>query len=203
MSISKQRGGRREGAGRPKGSGKFKEATQSIRIPLPLKPQIDDLLSLFIAEKQNKQILLPDQESNKKEAPLFLGRIRAGFLSETSDYIDEKINLHTHLVRHDTTTFFVKVHGDSMCGAYIHEGDLLVVDRALPPKTGDIVIAVIDGELTVKRLSIEGKKITLLAENPNYPPIPVHEEQEMRIWGVVTFVIHQLKNQVLPKTALQ
>lgn len=190
--LSKQRGGKRTGAGRPKGSGRFQEPTKSIRIPFPLEPKINELLTLFLSKKQNKQILLPETKTTKEEVPLFLGQVRAGFLSEASDHIDEKINIHNHVVRHANATFFVKVHGDSMCGASIHEGDLLVVDRAVTPKDGNIVIAVVDGELTVKRLSLQGKKVTLLAENPLYPPIPIHEEQDMRVWGVVTFVIHHL-----------
>lgn len=190
--ISKQRGGKRTGAGRPKGSGRFQEPTKSIRIPIPLTKEVDDLLTLFLESKKNKKLLLPESTSLQPDVPLFLGRIRAGLLSESSDYIDEKINIHNHVVRHANATFFVKVQGDSMCGASIHEDDILVVDRSLTPKDTNIVIAVVDGEMTVKRLSIDGKKIMLLAENPRYAPIHIREGQDMRIWGVVTFVIHHV-----------
>ncbi len=123
--------------------------------------------------------------------PFFEADIPAGFPSPAEDYIEQQLDLHQHLVKHPAATFFVKVSGDSMQGAGIFSGDLLIVDRSLPPLNGKIVVAILNGEFTVKRLRIHGKKIWLLAENPTYPPISVGEENEFQVWGVVTYVIHQ------------
>ena len=190
--FCKRRGGKREGAGRPKGSGRFQTETKSIRVPLPLLPQVEEMFTAYLAAKKQKQILLPDETKNTEESPLFLERVRAGWLSSASDTIEEKLNLHSYIVRHPNATFFVKVQGDSMNGAGIQEGDIVAVDRAIPPKHGSIVIAAVNGEMTIKRLFIEKKRVTLLAENPTYPPLPIQEEQDLRIWGVVTFVIHKV-----------
>ncbi|NBV54968.1 MAG: hypothetical protein EBR79_04555 [Proteobacteria bacterium] len=95
-------------------------------------------------------------------------------------------------VRHPGSTFFVRVQGDSMLNAGIHEGDILVVDRSLEAREGSIVIAVLDGELTVKRLRRKNGQVELVPENDRYPVIVVHPEQEFRIWGVVTTVVHSV-----------
>jgi DNA polymerase V len=99
-------------------------------------------------------------------------------------------DLNKQLVKHPTATFFVRVTGDSMIDAGIHSGDTLIVDRSLEPKNGSIVIAVLNGELTVKRLSKESNKLYLMPENQNYDPIEILEETQFEIWGVVTNVIH-------------
>jgi DNA polymerase V len=102
------------------------------------------------------------------------------------------MNLHEHVVKHKEATFFVTVQGDSMCGAHIMEGDILVVDRALVPKDGNIVIASVDGEFTVRRLSLhKNGTISLLSENPAYLPRALRDDQERSVFGVVTFVIHK------------
>jgi DNA polymerase V len=123
---------------------------------------------------------------------LYQQRISAGFPSPAEDHIDSKLDLNRHYVRNPAATFYVRVDGDSMIGAGIHSGDLLIVDRSLEPVPGKIVIAVINGEHTVKRLRREGNRIFLMAENPNYSPIVVSELEELHIWGVVTEVIHSL-----------
>jgi DNA polymerase V len=123
---------------------------------------------------------------------LFMIPVSAGFPSLAEDYIEGKLDLNTYLVQHPSATFFVRVAGDSMVGAGIHSGDLLVVDRALEPVLGRVVIAVVNGELTVKRLCKNGQRLLLLAENNSYHPLEINEHTEFQIWGVVTNVIHPL-----------
>ncbi|ANJ68258.1 hypothetical protein A9404_03610 [Halothiobacillus diazotrophicus] len=124
--------------------------------------------------------------------PLYGSRVSAGFPSPADDYLEDTLDLNEHLIAHPAATFMVRVSGDSMLGAGIHPGDVLVVDRALEATDGRIVIAVLDGELTVKRLSLKGTTVRLLPENPDYAPIVVREAQDFQIWGVVTSVIHKL-----------
>ncbi|QRO33937.1 LexA family protein [Chromobacterium violaceum] len=117
--------------------------------------------------------------------PLVLSPVRAGFPSPADDYLDDNINLHDYLVTDPPATFIVRVRGDSMIGAGIAAGDLLVVDKGLTANHGDIVIAVLDGEFTVKRLHRMRGRCALIAENPAYPPIQLADGQELEIWGVV------------------
>jgi DNA polymerase V len=124
--------------------------------------------------------------------PLYACKISAGFPSPADDYLESNLNLNHHLIKHPAATFFLRVEGDSMIGAGIHQGDLLVVDRSLEPTDGKIIIAVLDGDLTVKRLKIKNGVHILMPENKNYPPITIREEMNFSIWGVVTSVIHEL-----------
>ncbi len=130
--------------------------------------------------------------STKKKHPLFLVPVPAGFPSPADDYIEKALDFNEYLVKHPAATFPVRVTGDSMIGAGIHSGDLLIVDRSLEPRDGSVVIAILDGELTVKRLERHDGKLFLVPENPNYPLIPIHEEQSFEVWGVVKHVIHSL-----------
>jgi DNA polymerase V len=116
--------------------------------------------------------------------------VSAGFPSPAEDYLEGKLDLNRHYIKNPAATFFVRVSGDSMTGAGIHNGDLLIVDRSLEPLPGRVVIAVINGEHTVKRLKREGDRLLLLAENADYAPIEVSEMQELHIWGVVVCVLH-------------
>jgi DNA polymerase V len=118
--------------------------------------------------------------------------VSAGFPSPAEDYIEGKLDLNRYLIKHPAATFFVRVTGDSMIEAGIHPGDLLIVDRAISPTSGKIVIAVIDGELTVKRVQQGKDKLLLVPCNRKYAPLQVHAEMDFRIWGVVTNVIHSL-----------
>ena len=124
-------------------------------------------------------------------APLLTCSIPAGFPSPASDYMDERLDLSEHLGLHAEATFFLRVQGDSMQGAGIFDGDLLVVDRTVQAKSNHVVIAVIDGEFTVKRLQRRGGRTWLKAENPAYPSIELHEGQALEIWGVVSHVVHK------------
>ena len=135
------------------------------------------------------KIYLPDQSTNH-ESPFFLGSVTAGFPSPAEDYIENHLDLNKHLIKHPSATFFVKVKGDSMTDAGIHSGDILVVDRAIDPADKKVVIAVIDGELTLKRIRMIKKKLFLVPENKNYEPIEISEEMDFNVWGVVTNVIH-------------
>lgn len=125
-------------------------------------------------------------------APLYLDRISAGFPSPADDYIETALDLNTYLIRNPAATFMVRVSGDSMTGAGINDGDILVVDRSEKPGHGRIVVAVLDGELTVKRLIMQAGRILLAPENPRYQPIAVAEEQDLHVWGVVSGVVRRL-----------
>jgi DNA polymerase V len=119
--------------------------------------------------------------------------VAAGLPSPTEDYSEGKIDLNDHLLQNPESTFFVRVSGDSMIDVGIHPNDLLIVDRSLRPASGRVIIAVINGELTVKRLiKKENNKLFLMPENPNYPILEITEDMEFMIWGVVTNVIHPL-----------
>ncbi|MFB9170222.1 LexA family protein [Chromobacterium piscinae] len=124
---------------------------------------------------------------------LVLAPVRAGFPSPADDYLDDNINLHEYLVADPPATFIVRVRGDSMIGAGIDNGDLLVVDKGLAPAHGDIVVAVIDGEFTVKRLHSRGGSCALMPENPAYAPITLHSGQELLVWGVVTGAVKKFR----------
>ena len=138
-----------------------------------------------------ESVLWPDR-STKWARPLFLASVSAGFPSPAEDYIEGRLDLNRHLIKHPAATFFVRVAGDSMIGAGIHPGDILVVDRALEPQDSNVVIAVIDGELTVKRISQRHGKLFLVPDNQAYEPLEILEEMEFEVWGVVTSVIHSL-----------
>lgn len=124
--------------------------------------------------------------------PLFSSFVEAGFPSPADDFIEQRLNLHTHLVRNETATFFVRAHGESMINAGIHNEDLLIVDRSLPAEHNKIVIAALDGELTVKRLVRRQNKVWLAAANPDYPDFDITHSEYIHIWGVVTYAIHKL-----------
>lgn len=119
--------------------------------------------------------------------------VPAGFPSSADDHVETDLDLNALVVKHPTATFFVRVSGDSMVGAGIFSGDLLAVDRSLKAGNGKIVVAIVDGEFTVKRLAMTPSGIVLYAENPAYPPIKIKEESDFSVWGIVTYVIRQVK----------
>ena len=124
--------------------------------------------------------------------PLFGCPVRAGFPSPATDYVSEHLDLNEHLIAHKEATFYVRAKGLSMVGAGIQDGDLLIVDRSLTPTHRSVVIAVVDGEFTCKRLYRRAGRIRLIAENPEFPAIDFNDGQELQIWGVVTNVIHRM-----------
>lgn len=121
--------------------------------------------------------------------PLFSHKVAAGFPSPADDYIEGRLSLDEHLVQHKEATFFVRAKGNSMVNAGIFDGNLLVVDKSLTPSSGDIVIAIIDGEMTVKRLIQRDGKVTLKPENSRFKEIELKEGQELQVWGVVTSTV--------------
>lgn len=233
MLKKSKSGGYRPGSGRPKGTGKYREPTEPLRVPRSLLPQVKDLLAYYLDSTENGSIedadfanpmhsypnsysmqmagstnpavatnsrsnvvksfpvaKTPKRSANQSVFPLYATRVAAGFPSPADDHIETKLNLNEHLVKHPAATFFVRVEGESMLGAGIYPNDILVVDRSLKPTNGKVIIAVVNGELTVKRLKIGKGTLSLLAENVNYPSIQITEEMSFSIWGVVTNVIH-------------
>ena len=134
--------------------------------------------------------LAADGDAAKRRTPFFAEAVCAGFPSPANDYIEAKLDLNEFLVKHPAATFFVRAEGDSMLGAGIHSGDILVVDRALRAAENRVVIAVVEGELTVKRLKKIKGKLCLVPDNDEYEPLEPDEENGFEIWGVVTAVIH-------------
>src|SRR5690625_2869636 len=121
-----------------------------------------------------------------------VGSVPAGFPSPSQDYSDTQIDLTKMLIRDEAATFIVRVSGDSMEGAGIYDGDELIVDRSIEPRDGHVVIAIVDGEMTVKRLQITTTGVVLQAENAEYPDVLVAELSDLVIWGVATTCLHHL-----------
>ena len=133
----------------------------------------------------------PDQDSGKTSL-LFNEGVSAGFPSPADDFKELRISIDKEVVKNETATFYARVSGESMQGAGLDDGDLLVIDRSLEPEDNKIAICFIDGEFTVKRLKVEKDCVYLMPENPKYQPIKVTEDNELIIWGVVTYVVKKL-----------
>jgi DNA polymerase V len=171
------KGGKRVGAGRPKGWGKFGlEPTKQVRIPTSILPKIYDLLG---------------HNADNIALPLYASKVQAGFPSPVDDYIERYLDLNAEFIKHPSATFLVTATGESMVDVGIFSGDILIVDKSLDPVDGKIVIAALNGELTVKRLSRKNGKVLLVPANPKFQPIDITDEQDVVIWGVVTRVIHE------------
>ncbi len=141
----------------------------------------------------NKSTLVKKYKDNSLETvPYILSRISAGFPSPADDYIENNLSISELLIKNQLSTFLMKASGESMIEAGINDGDVLVVDRSLEARSRDIVIAIFEGNLTVKRLIIKADGSAILkAENPLYKNILISEYTELEIWGVVTSSIHQ------------
>ena len=131
-----------------------------------------------------------DSTSKKFKIPLLNDSVSAGFPSPADDYAEENIDLNEHLISNPFSTFFLRVRGDSMINAGIKDKDLIIVDKSLIAKPGNIIIAMIDGEFTIKRLSIKNDELYLKAENHNYPDFSFKNHIDIQIWGVVIYSIH-------------
>lgn len=202
MRKTKQHGGRRAGAGRKKGQGPYGEKTQPLRCPLSQIPYIQKILATHQRAVSIHRIRAGESivtalydipfELKRQSVPFVEGRVAAGFPSPADDYFHGSIDLNEHLIQHRESTFILRVSGWSMLQAGIHDGDELIVDRSLEAKDGSIVIAVLDNELTCKRLRKTLQETRLLSENPDYPEVIIGTEQELSIWGVVTRVLHKV-----------
>lgn len=168
------RGGKRIGAGR---KARFSSSTKVMRIPTHLLSDVRRLL-------ENPQGM---------HLPLYSSRVSAGFPSPADDHIEARLDLNEHLIDNPSATFFLRAEGESMRDAGIYDGDLLIVDRSIDVRVGHVVIAVLDGELTVKRLGLIDGRHWLLPENPDFQPIKMNPESDIHLWGVVTNVIHTLR----------
>jgi len=168
-------GGIRKGAGRPKGRGQYGEQTKPVRLPISLI----DVVMKFV-------------ESKGFKLPLYGSKVSAGYPAPGDDHIEKQLDITEYLIKEPSATFFVRASGSSMIGAGIHENDILVVDKNIPPVTGKIVVVAMDGQLTVKRLYKNGEKLFLMPENEAFEPIEAKEGNEIHIWGVVTNVIHSV-----------
>lgn len=169
------RGGARKGAGRPKGTGKFGERTVPIRVPSSMVVDVTEFI-----------------EAKGYSVPLFSYKVAAGDPVWADDYIANHIFLSPQMMRNEEDTFCVQVDGESMLNAGIDPDDILVVDKSLPAEHGKIVIAAVNGELTVKRLQKRGRKLTLMPENKAYQPIVIGEGTDFHIWGIVTNIIKKV-----------
>ena len=169
------RGGKRKGAGRPKGTGKFGVPTKAIRVP---ESMVDQIVN-FIHRKGDVY-------------PMYPYTCQAGFPAVMEELPAEGMDLAGFLVQNPAATFFVRATGESMIGAGIFADDVLVVDKSAEPENNDIVIAVINNEFTVKRLVRKDGSTELRSENPDYPSIAIPEGTELNIWGVVKFAIHSV-----------
>lgn len=180
--------------------GKFRQLKSSRHDPSALNIQLLTNKHVVNIESWTKEqvsglaesvrdIHLPDM-STKLELPLQNCSVPAGFPSPAEDYVEHKLDLNSYLVTHPAATFFVRASGNSMTGANIHDGDLLIVDRSIEAAHNDIVIAVVLGEITVKRLHYLRGEIALVPENESYQTIFINEHSDLHIWGVVTNAIH-------------
>ncbi|NDV21744.1 LexA family transcriptional regulator [Desulfovibrio sp. JC022] len=129
--------------------------------------------------------------TTKLELPILLSEVIAGFPSPADDYIDKKMDLNEQLISNPAATFLVRAYGDSMLDANINQGDILVVDRSQDAHHNSIIIAIFNGELTVKRLIQREGKLFLAPENPDYPILEITEDISFEVWGVVTYIIHK------------
>lgn len=188
-----KRGGVRPGAGRKIGSNLYGENTKSVRIPESMLSEVKEVLDARKAKRlevhYKEDFLYPALDSQPIRRPLFGHNVPAGFPSPADDYIEGKLSLDEHLITNKNATFFVRAKGNSMIGAGIYDGDLMVVDKSITATSGQIVIAFIDGGSTVKRLILHDNKIILKAENRRFKDIELKEGQDLQVWGVVTSTI--------------
>jgi len=193
-------GGSRPGAGRKTGSGRFGEPTQPLRVPESQAEAVVEFLAAYrdrrTQEDDGVRAIAPRgvKAGRRRYIPLMGYRVPAGFPSPADDYVEDVLDFNAHLIRqgHEAATFVVVAKGWSMIGAGIHDGDELIVDRAIEAHVGRVVVATVNGELVVKRLKQRGGKYVLASENPHYPERVIAEGETLDIFGVVTRVLHAL-----------
>lgn len=201
-AITTKRGGVRPGAGRKTGSGKFREATSVLRIPTSQAPVIKDFLMAYQRKKLEvnldaiELIELPAANIKPVALPLFSSKVSAGLPDPAEAHIDKRLDPNEFLIDRAETTFFVTIQGMSMIDAGLLPGDKAVVDRAKRPSVGDIVLAMINGEFTIKTLGrTKDGNVRLLPANDTgaYSPILITEEMQFEVWGVVTGSFRRFK----------
>ena len=169
------RGGKRKGARRPHGKGPWKEATKPLRIPVSLLNEVTKFM-----------------ETSGYALPVYASRVPAGTPEVADDYVEKRTDLNSLLLKNPKDTFLLRVAGDSMMDAGIYENDMLTVDRKLEARTGQIVVALVDGRSTVKTFRKDRNGVTLVPENKRYMPIKILPENDFQILGVVTNVIRKV-----------
>lgn len=189
------RGGRRENAGRPRGQGRFGESTVLKRVPQSLVPTVEELLFSHQRKKQSNdqvsnvdEFLTPEISEQSIELPLFSTKVAAGFPSPADDYVERHLNLNEFLIDHTSSTFFVTITGQSMIDIGLLPGDKVVVDRSRVAGIGDIVLAVVDREFTIKILDLDpdGTSRLLPANSTGiYLPIEIKDGMQFEVFGVV------------------
>lgn len=142
--------------------------------------------------KNKKLFFLKPEKINSLGQWLAEEGISAGFPSPADDFKEVRISLDKELVKNKESTFYARVSGDSMIGAGLDDGDLLVIDRSLSPENGKIAVCFIDGEFTVKRIKKEKNKVYLIPENKKYKPLEIKEENQLIMWGIVEYVIKKV-----------
>ena len=203
------RGGKRLGAGRPTGSGRFGDRPLAkVALPIELR---DEVIRFAVGELARRAAQKPTNLGDKRQiqsrpsrrppsppppirVPFYQYGVRAGLASDADPTIDSEVDLNELLVRHESDTFMLRVEGDSMTEAGIFDDDMLIVDRSMAARHGDIVIAQLnDTEFTCKRLYKRTDRLALIPENPAYSAIEISPGQNLNICGVVTGVIRKLK----------
>ena len=192
------RGGKRENAGRPRGQGKFGEPTVTMRIPESQTATIKDFLEALQRKRANTvgdnavsevdEFFIPKISDQTTLLPLFATKVAAGFPSPADDHVEKRLDVSEFLIDHAASTFFVTIKGDSMIDVGLLPGDKVVVDRSKTPNIGDIVLAVVDREFTIKILDHGANKMPrLLPANSTgaYRPIYIRPDTQFEIFGVV------------------
>ena len=196
------RGGKRESAGRKLGTGKFKEATTVVRMPASQLPVVKDFLAAYQRKKLAidldavGDIVLPALNTTPIKLPLFLSKVAAGFPSPAEEHVEKRLDPSEFLIDQKDATFFVTIQGYSMMDVGLLPGDKAVVDRSKLASIGDIVLAVIDGEFTIKTLNRkkDGTPRLLPANSTGaFSPIEIKEGMDFEIWGVVTGSFRRFK----------
>ena len=196
ISTEHGHGGKRKNAGRKT---QYQEKTVVMRVPESKVLQIKSWLKPKPADDRSQKIELhPIQIQTQLDIPYPLESVAAGFPSPAQDYAEDFIDLNRYLVHNPSSTFVLRVNSLSMKNAGIDIDDQILIDRSLKAEHGDIVLALINNDFTVKRLMIEKQKngelnIWLKAENPEYPDIYLHSEEQLLIWGVVTCILKKLR----------
>lgn len=199
MSESpKQHGGKRPGAGRKPGN-RVAEPSTVMRIPVSAAGTIKDFLAALNRKRALQghdnvaDIVELARPAKSVTLPLYTSKVAAGFPSPADDHVEARLNPNSFLVDNEDTTFCVRVKGDSMIDAGIFDNDVLIVDRSRVAQIGDIVLAILDSEFTVKTLGRSKQGARLIPANQNYPVIEIKEGQSFEVWGVVTGSMRKFK----------